>query len=104
MSTSTTEVVRAGELPAMESTSRKLVPVWQPRQVATQDVDCECPSHEASTYPKAPVMVHPSPVRARIGLSAVAAISFGVVFIARQFPSISAEYSPRRAARLQHAL
>jgi hypothetical protein len=77
--------------------------VWNPRQVATQDVDCECPSHEDSAYPKAPVMVHSSPVRARIGLSAVAAVSFGIVFVAGQFSSIAAEYSPRRAARLQCA-
>jgi hypothetical protein len=80
-----------------------LMTVWNPRQVATQDVDCERPSHEDSTYPKAPVTVHPSPVRARIWLSAVAAVSFGVVFVAGQISSIAAEYSPRRAAWLQRA-
>jgi hypothetical protein len=77
--------------------------VWNPSQVATQDVDCECPGHDYGVYPEAPVMVHPSQVRARIGLFAVAAVAFGAVFVAGQISSIAAEYSPRRAAWLQRA-
>ena len=47
--------------------------------------------------------VHPSPVRARIGPTAVAAIPFGIVLVSGQFFSIAAEYWPLRAAWLQRA-
>jgi hypothetical protein len=77
--------------------------VWNPRQVATQNIDSERSSHEDSAYPEAPVTMHPSPVRARIGLTPVAAISFQIVLAPGPLFSFTAEYSPRRAAWLQCA-
>jgi hypothetical protein len=47
--------------------------------------------------------MHALPVRAGLGLTAVAAISFMIVLASSHFVSIAALYSPRRAARLQHA-
>ena len=76
---------------------------WNPCQVATQNVDSERGSHEDSAYPEAPVAMHPSPVRARIGLTSVATISFQIVLAPCHLFSIAAEYSPRRAAWLQRA-
>jgi hypothetical protein len=77
--------------------------VWNPRQIATQNVDSKRGSHEDSAYPEAPVTMHPSPVRARIGLTPVAAIAFQIVLASCHLASIAAEYSPRRAAWLQRA-
>jgi hypothetical protein len=72
--------------------------IWNPRQIATQNVDSERRSHEDSANPEAPVTMHPSPVRTGIRLTPVAAISFQVVLASSHFVSISWEYSPRRAA------
>jgi hypothetical protein len=77
--------------------------IWNPRQIATQNIDSERGSHEDRAYPKAPVTMHPSPIRAGIGLTPVAAISFHVVLASCHFVSIAGEYSPRRAAWLQRA-
>jgi hypothetical protein len=77
--------------------------IWNPRQIATQNIDSERGSHEDSAYPEAPVTMHPPPVRTGIGLTPVAAISFLIVFASCHFVSISWEYSPRRAARLHRA-
>ena len=72
--------------------------IWNPRQITTQNVDSERGRHEDSANPKAPVTVHPSPIRTGIGFTATAAISFEVVLASRHFVSIFGEYSPRRAA------
>jgi hypothetical protein len=77
--------------------------IWNPRQIATENVDSERGCHEDSAYPEAPVTMHASPIRAGIGLTAVAAISFQIVLASSHFVSISWEYSPRRAALLQSA-
>jgi hypothetical protein len=65
--------------------------IWNPCQIATENVDCKRRSHEDSAYPEAPVAMHPSPVRARIRLTAVAAIPFGIVPVSGQFFSVPAE-------------
>jgi hypothetical protein len=70
--------------------------IWNPRQIATYNMDGERDSHEDFTYPEAPVTMHPSPVGTR--LTPVAAISFQVVLPSCHFVSIACEYSPRRAA------
>jgi hypothetical protein len=54
--------------------------------------------HADRTYPEAPVTMHPSPVRPRIGLTPVAAISFQIVLASGHLVSNAVEYSPRRAA------
>ena len=74
------------------------MPIWNPRQIATQDINGERRSHEDGAYPEAPVTMHPSPIRTGIGLTPVAAISFQVVLATCHFVSISREESPRRAA------
>jgi hypothetical protein len=71
---------------------------WNPRQVDAQNEDSERRRHEKRAYPEAPVAMHPSPVRARIGLAIIAAVSFPVVPVSCHLVSISAPYSPRRAA------
>jgi hypothetical protein len=63
--------------------------VWNPRQVATQNVDSERGSHEDNAYPEAPVTMHPPPVRASIGLTPVATISFQIVFATGHLFSIA---------------
>ena len=77
--------------------------IWNPRQVATQDVDGERGGHEDSTNPEAPVTMHPSPVRAGSGFAGSVAVSLRVVLISCQLVSIAEEYSPLRAAWLQRA-
>ena len=76
---------------------------WNPGQVAAQHVNGKRRCHKKRTYPETPVAMHPPPVRAGIGLTLVAAISFVIVLASRHFFSISTEYSPRRAAQLQRA-
>ena len=65
--------------------------IWNPRQIATQNVDSERGRHENSAYPEAPVTMHPSPIGTGIGLAPVAAISFQVVLASCHFVSITAE-------------
>jgi hypothetical protein len=77
--------------------------MWDPCQVAAENVNRERGSHEEGTDPEPPVTMHALPVRAGLGLTAVAAISFMIVLASSHFVSIAALYSPRRAARLQHA-
>jgi hypothetical protein len=72
--------------------------IWNPRQIATQNVDSERGSHEDGAYPETPVTMHPSPVGTRIWLTPGALISFMVVLTSSHFASICWEYSPRRAA------
>jgi len=70
--------------------------VWNPRQVTTQNVDGKRRSHQDSAYPEAPVTVHSSPVWASIGLTAVAAISFGIMPVSGHLFSGEADYSSHR--------
>ena len=62
---------------------------WNPRQVSSENVDCERRCHEDRSYPESPVTMHTPPVRPWIGFTAAA--------------TISDEYSPLRAALLQCA-
>jgi len=69
---------RTGEYnPLWERMSRQAA--WNPCQIATQNVNRECCKHEDGSYPEAPVAMHPSPVRTRIRLTPIAAISFLIV-------------------------
>ncbi len=59
--------------------SGKAVTMWNPCQVARQDVHSKCPSHKKRTHPKAPIAMHTHPVRAGARFAALATISFVVV-------------------------
>jgi hypothetical protein len=72
--------------------------IWNPRQITARNVNSERGSHQDNAYPEAPITMHAPPIWTRIGLPAVAAISFHVVLASSHFVSISWEYSPRRAA------
>jgi hypothetical protein len=72
--------------------------IWNPRQIAAQNIDGERGSHEDGSYPEAPVTMHPSPVRAGIGFANAVAVAFGVMLVSSHCFSISDEYSPQRAA------
>jgi len=65
--------------------------IRDPRQIATEYVDCERGSHQDSAYPEAPVTVHTPPIRPRIGFPAIAAVSFGVVLVSSHSFSISVD-------------
>jgi hypothetical protein len=71
-----------------------------PRQIAAQHVDCDCGSHQEGAYPEAPVEVHAPPVRSGIGLTAVTAVSFGVVLVSGHLLSVCA--ADRCGAKLSH--
>jgi hypothetical protein len=62
--------------------------IWDPSQIAAQNIDCERGSHEDSAYPEAPITMHPPPVRTGIGLPTVVAIALHVVLASRHFVSI----------------
>jgi hypothetical protein len=72
--------------------------IWNPRQIATQNIDSERGSHKYSVYPETPVTMHPPPVGPWIGFATAATVPFGVVLVSGHYFSISDEYSPRRAA------
>jgi hypothetical protein len=95
MPTSIARVVRAKLL--------KAVSMRHPGKVAAQNVNGERCSHKQCTDPKTPVAMHPPPVRTGIGLTLIAAVSFVIMLAPCHLFSICAEYSPRRAARLQRA-
>jgi hypothetical protein len=103
MSTAAAVIAYAGGLLAMVRDSGKPVAVWNPREVATQNVNSDCSGHKKRAYPEAPVTMHAPPVRTGTWFAALATISFPVVFASGHLFSISAEYSPRRAAWLQRA-
>ena len=77
--------------------------VWNPRQIATQNVDRQGRCHENRSYPETPVAMHPSPIWTRARFAAVATISLMIVLVSCHFVSIAGEYSPLRAAWLQRA-
>lgn len=103
MLTAAAAIDHSSELLAMVLDSGNSVAMRNPRQIATQNIDRERGSHEDSAYPKAPIKMHAPPVRTGTRFTALAAVSFSVVFASRHLFSISAEYSPRRAAWLQRA-
>jgi len=70
-----------------------------PRQVAAQYINGERAGHKERSDPEAPVAVHPSPVRARIGLAVVAAVSFRIVLVSSHLFSVDRWHSLRRASR-----
>ena len=77
--------------------------IWNPRQIAAQNIDSGRGSHEDSAYPEAPVTIHAPPVRPWIGFASAVTVPFGVVLVFSHYFSISDEYSPLRAALLQNA-
>jgi hypothetical protein len=65
---------------------------WNPRKVSAKNVNGDSRNHEDCADPEAPVTMHTPPVRARIRLATIAAISFEVVFASGHlfsFPDIS---------------
>jgi hypothetical protein len=52
----------AAGLEAMVRDSGKPMAVWNPREVAAQNVNGECSGHKNRTYPEAPVTMHTPPV------------------------------------------
>ena len=72
--------------------------MWNPCQIAAENVNSERSRHEDRADPEAPVTMHALPVRARLGFTAVAAVSFMVVLASGHLFSITASYWPRRAA------
>ena len=98
---SSAAMVRQVKLDSIRSTRRHRrlpVAIWNPRQIATKHVDGQGRCHENCAYPEAPVTMHAPPIWTRIGFSPVATISFQAVLASCHFVSITAEYSPRRAA------
>jgi hypothetical protein len=77
--------------------------IWDPRQIATQNVNSKRGSHEDCANPEAPVTMHAPPVRPWIGFASAVTVSFGVVLVSSHYFSIADEYSPLRAALLQSA-
>ena len=74
---------------------------WNPRQVATENIDRQCGSHQNHANPEAPVLMHALPIRARAGFTRFAAVSFEVVPVAGHLFSIVAQLRGMRiAARL----
>jgi hypothetical protein len=53
-----------------------------PREVSTQNVNCDSCRHENCANPEAPVVMHASPVGSWIGLTRCAAVPFAIVLIA----------------------
>jgi hypothetical protein len=82
-------IAQASESLAKVHNSGKPVTTWNPRQVATQNVNRERPSHKESTHPKAPITVHTPPVRTGIRFAVFTAISLTVVFASGHLFSIS---------------
>ncbi len=90
-------------LPIVVLNLGKPVAVRNPSQVAAENVNSERGRHEERTDPEPPVTMNTLPVRAGLGFTAVAAVSFMIVLASGHFFSIAGSYSPRRAARLQQA-
>jgi hypothetical protein len=64
--------------------------MWNPCQVATENVNSERSRHEDRADPEAPVTMHALPVGAGLRFAAVAAISFMVVLASGHLFSITA--------------
>jgi hypothetical protein len=79
------------------------VAIWNPRQIAAQNIDGERGSHEDRSYPEFPVTVHTPPVRTWGWLAVVTAVSFGIVPVTSHCSSTSDKYSSLRVALLQWA-
>ena len=52
-----------------------------PRKVSTEHVNCKRSGHQDRAYPESPVAMHSAPVRTRIGLTRVTAVSFWIVLV-----------------------
>ena len=63
----------------MASDLGELMAVGKQCQVAAKNINRDGRCHEKRTYPEAPVTMHPPPVRAGVGLAAIAAVSFMVM-------------------------
>jgi hypothetical protein len=83
MSTAAAVIAYASGLPAMDLDSGKPVTVWNPREVATQNINSECSGHKKRTYPETPVTMHTPPVRSGTWFAALTAISFPVMLASR---------------------
>jgi len=62
---------------------------WNPCQIAAKHVYGECGRHQDRACPEAPIAMHPSPVRAWIWLTGVAAVALMIVFVSSHLFSIS---------------
>lgn len=74
--------------------------MWNPCQVATENVNSERSRHEDRADPEAPVTMHALPVRTWIRLSAVATMSFKVMLVSCHLFSYTARHLLRRASFL----
>src|SRR5579863_10082210 len=78
----------AGESSVSELTLRQPLTVWHPSQVAAHHINSERRCHKQCPEPETPVAMHPRPIRARTGLTFVAAVSFMIVLASRHLFSI----------------
>jgi hypothetical protein len=67
--------------------SGKPMAVWNPRQVAAQNVNRDRSSHEERTNPEAPVTMHAPPVRAGVRLATITAVALMIVPVSRHLAS-----------------
>jgi hypothetical protein len=65
------------------------MPDWHPGQIAAKYVNGQRTRHQYSANPEAPVPMHPLPIRARIGLTTVAAVSLRVVLVSSHLFSMN---------------
>ena len=77
--------------------------IWNPRQIAAQNVDSQRGSHKDGSYPESPVTMHTPPVWPWIGFSNLTTISLMVVLASGHCFSKSDEYLPSRGAMFQRA-
>jgi len=77
----------AAGLEAMVRDSGKPMAVWNPREVAAQNVNGECSGHKNRTYPEAPVTMHTPPVGTGARFAALTAISLPVMLASRHLVS-----------------
>jgi hypothetical protein len=77
--------------------------IWDPSQIATQNINGKSRGHEDCAYPETPVTMHTPPVRPWIGFASAVAISFWVVPISSHYFSKSDEHSQLSSALLPRA-
>jgi len=71
--------------------------MWNPCQVAAENVNSERSRHQDRADPEAPVTMHALPVRPGFRFTAVAAVSFLVVLASGHLFSITQRQPVRRA-------
>jgi len=71
---------------------------WNPRQVATENIDCECQCHKDRSQPESPITMHTPPIGPWIRFPKSATVSFGIVLASSHFISIFQKCSPQDVA------